>query len=86
MLCVHEEHMQVKPGDAPLTDNYLRQRFAIWQRIAVAQSDGEVSGIGGANTLVSTNGGMTLVPNTVLLESVVQAVAPTRGDGTPEQA
>lgn len=69
-----------------LAGYYLRQRFAIGQRIAVAQIDGEVSGIGGVNTLVSTTEGTTVVPNTILLEAVVQAVAPTRGDAAPEQA
>lgn len=55
-----------------LAGYYLRQRFAVGQPIAVAQVNGEVSGIGGVNTVVATTDGAVVLPNTLLLESVVQ--------------
>jgi small-conductance mechanosensitive channel len=59
-----------------LAGYYLRQRFAVGQPIAVAQYSGEVSGIGGVNTLVTTESGAVVLPNTLLLESVVQTSRP----------
>ncbi len=69
-----------------LAGYYLRQRFGLGQRIVLAQIEGEVTGIGGVNTVVSTNEGTTVVPNTILLESVVRAMSPTSGDSTTEQS
>jgi small-conductance mechanosensitive channel len=59
-----------------LAGYYLRQRFAVGQQIAVDQVRGEVSGIGGVNTLVATEAGAVILPNTLLLESVIQTSRP----------
>lgn len=60
-----------------LAGYYLRQRFAIGQPILVEQVQGEVTGIGSVNTVVSTAGGTVIVPNRILLKSTVQSPRPT---------
>lgn len=58
-----------------LAGYYLRQRFPVGRVVALDETvRGEVSGIGGVNTVVTTaEGEDVVVPNTVLLESVVRA-------------
>lgn len=56
-----------------LAGYYLRQRFPIGQPIVFEQVRGEVSGIGGVNTVVTTAEGAVVLPNGQLLESVVQS-------------
>lgn len=61
-----------------LAGYYLRQRFPVGQALSLDETvRGEVSGIGGVNTVVRTPEGEDLVvPNTVLLESIVRASRP----------
>lgn len=54
-----------------LAGYYLRQRLPVGQPIVFNQLRGEVSGIGGVNTVVSTTEGTTIIPNQALLESIV---------------
>lgn len=56
-----------------LAGYYLRQRFVIGQPIVFDQVRGEIAGIGGVNTLVATATGRVVIPNTALLEAVVEA-------------
>lgn len=67
-----------------LAGYYLRQRFPIGQQILLDQVRGEVSGIGGVNTAVTTAEGVVVLPNGRLLESVVQSPRPgTSGQAVP---
>ena len=56
-----------------LAGYYMRQRFPVGQLIAINQVRGEVSGIGGVNTEVTTVDGIFVVPNGLILESVVES-------------
>jgi small-conductance mechanosensitive channel len=60
-----------------LAGYYLRQRFAVGQSIATGQVRGEVGGIGGVNTVLTTAEGRVVIPNSVLLESTVQTSGET---------
>jgi small-conductance mechanosensitive channel len=51
---------------------YLRQRFPVGQPVIVEATEGEVSAIGGVNTLVATATGSIVIPNGLLLESLVR--------------
>ena len=51
---------------------YIRQRFPAGQRITVDGLRGEVSSVGSVNTVVSVPSGAYVVPNGVLLESIVE--------------
>lgn len=68
-----------------LAGYYLRQRFAIGQRIVLGQIEGDLGGVGGVNTVLLTPGGATVVPNTVILESVVQAPQSSAGGEAAER-
>lgn len=61
-----------------LAGYYLRQRFPVGRALALDETvRGEVRGIGGVNTVVQTPEGEDIVvPNTVLLESIVRASRP----------
>ncbi|NTW00841.1 MAG: mechanosensitive ion channel, partial [Oscillochloris sp.] len=50
---------------------YLRQRFPVGQLVVLDQAHGNVSGIGGVNTVVTTHEGQIVIPNGILLESIV---------------
>lgn len=54
-----------------LAGYYLRQRLPVGQPIRLDRVQGEVGGIGGVNTVVTTSDGSVLVPNSILLESIV---------------
>jgi small-conductance mechanosensitive channel len=56
-----------------LAGYYLRQRLPVGQPIRLDQVQGEVGGIGGVNTLVTTPDGSVIIPNSILLESIVLA-------------
>ncbi len=56
-----------------LAGYYLRQRLPVGQLIGFEQVRGEVSGIGGVNTVVSTTEGSVISPNSLLLEAIVQS-------------
>ncbi len=61
-----------------LAGYYLRQRLPAGQLIRYEQVRGEISGIGGVNTVVNTTEGPVVIPNSVLLEAIVQVPrAPT---------
>lgn len=62
---------------------YMRQRFAVGQPININQINGEVSGIGGVNTVISTPDGKTIIPNSLILESIVHS--PQRQDSSGAQ-
>lgn len=57
-----------------LAGYYLRQRLPVGQPIRLDQVQGEVGGIGGVNTLVTTSDGSVIIPNSILLESIVLAM------------
>lgn len=57
-----------------LAGYYMRQRFTPGQGIVLNDVRGAVSGIGRVNTVLSTPEGEIVVPNTLLLESVVQVM------------
>ncbi|GAB4122481.1 MAG: hypothetical protein Fur005_09310 [Roseiflexaceae bacterium] len=52
---------------------YMRQRLPNGQDIEVGEVRGTVASVGGVNTVVATNDGDVVVPNAVLLESVIRA-------------
>lgn len=54
-----------------LAGYYVRQRFRPGQPIAFEQVAGEVGGVGGVNTVIETAQGTVVLPNAMLLESVV---------------
>jgi small-conductance mechanosensitive channel len=54
----------------------LRQRFPVGQPIALGEVRGQVSAIGGINTVVATANGNVVIPNGRLSESVVSAPLP----------
>ncbi|MBA2363342.1 MAG: hypothetical protein H0V86_07440, partial [Chloroflexia bacterium] len=69
-----------------LAGYYVRQRYQPGQAIRVGQLNGEVSGTGSVNTVVSTDEGITVVPNGVLLESTVQSPrSPRPGASSPRE-
>jgi small-conductance mechanosensitive channel len=51
---------------------YLRQRLPVGGAIQIAQASGTVMGIGPVTTLVSTDNGQIVIPNSTLADSVVQ--------------
>lgn len=55
-----------------LAGYYLRQRLPIGQAIELNQLRGQVRSIGGVNTVVQADDRSTLIPNSLLLESVVE--------------
>lgn len=56
-----------------LAGYYMRQRFPIGQQIAYFDVRGQVSAVGGINTVVRTADGEVFIPNSALIESVVHA-------------
>jgi len=69
-----------------LAGYYLRQRYRSGQVIRVGQLRGQVSGTGSVNTVVTTEEGITVVPNGVLLESTVQSPSTPPPEAGPEQS
>ena len=70
-----------------LAGYYIRQRFRAGHTIAVEGVTGEVSSVGGVNTVIATGDGMVVLPNGMLLETTVrspQAQRPATGPA-PEQ-
>jgi small-conductance mechanosensitive channel len=59
-----------------LAGYYMRQRFAVGQQIAYFDVRGEVSAVGGINTVVRTADGEVVIPNSALIESVVHSPRP----------
>lgn len=61
-----------------LAGYYLRQRFPVGRAVALESVRGEVSGIGGVNTVLTTEDGDAVVlPNGMLLDAVVRMPRPT---------
>lgn len=65
---------------------YTRQRFLEGQTIAVQEVQGEVSSVGGTNTVVTTTTGIIVIPNSVLFESIVQSPQPPAPGATAEES
>jgi small-conductance mechanosensitive channel len=59
-----------------LAGYYLRQRFPVGQPIALGDVRGQVNAIGGVNTVVTTAAGSAVVPNSALIESIVESPRP----------
>jgi small-conductance mechanosensitive channel len=59
-----------------LAGYYIRQRFTVGQLLALDQTRGAVSNIGTVNTVVTTPDGAVVIPNSVLVDSIVQAPRP----------
>lgn len=55
-----------------LAGYYLRQRLPNGQTVVVDQTRGTVSSIGGVNTLMTTEEGAVIIPNSTLMDSIVQ--------------
>jgi small-conductance mechanosensitive channel len=55
---------------------YVRQRFPAGQLVVVGDVRGTVTGVGAVNTVIRTDTGSAVLPNTTLLEAVVQSAAP----------
>jgi len=68
-----------------LAGYYLRQRYMVGQSVSLNDVHGEVSGISGVSTLIATEEGTVIIPNGILLESVVKAPQrPTAPDAASE--
>ncbi len=59
-----------------LAGHYMRQRLPAGQPVAFEQVQGEVSNIGSVNTLVTTSDGEAIIPNGLLLESIIRSPRP----------
>jgi len=59
-----------------LAGYYTRQRFAVGRSIVFNQARGEITSIGSVNTVVATVDGDLVIPNALLIESVVQTPRP----------
>ncbi len=55
---------------------YIRQRLPSGQPVVLGEVRGIVESVGGVNTLVSTSSGSVVIPNSVLLESIVVSPKP----------
>lgn len=66
-----------------LAGYYMRQRLPAGRQIALDQVRGEISGVGNVNTLVTTSDGVVVIPNSLLLESIVQVPAPPAAPTPP---
>lgn len=56
---------------------YLRQRFVPGIALNLGKVNGSVDSIGSVNTVVRTSDGIVVIPNSTLLEAVVQSPRPT---------
>ncbi len=59
-----------------LAGYYMRQRLGAGQPIALDEVRGQVSGVGSVNTVVATAEGEVIIPNSRLLDSLVQSPRP----------
>lgn len=66
-----------------LAGYYMRQRLPVGRPIAFQEVRGEVGGIGGVNTVVTTPEGEVIIPNGVLLDSIVRAPRPAAPEERP---
>lgn len=56
-----------------LAGYYIRTRFATGDQITLQDYQGEIADVGSVNTRLTTASGAVVVPNTLLLESVVES-------------
>ena len=56
-----------------LAGYYMRQRFPIGQPIELGDVRGAISTVGGVNTVVATADGTVVIPNGLLIDSIVHA-------------
>jgi small-conductance mechanosensitive channel len=56
-----------------LAGYYMRQRLGAGQPIALDQVRGSVGSVGSVNTVISTGEGEVVIPNALLLDSVIQS-------------
>lgn len=66
-----------------LAGYYMRQRFPVGQPIAFFDVRGEVSAVGGINTVVRTGDGDVVIPNAALIEAVVHSPRRPDSPATP---
>ena len=66
-----------------LAGYYMRQRFTVGQLLTLDQTRGAVSNIGTVNTLVTTPDGDVVIPNSLLVESIVQSPRPPAPPAPP---
>jgi small-conductance mechanosensitive channel len=66
-----------------LAGYYLRQRLTVGQPIVTGRVRGEISGVGSVNTSVTTTEGVIVIPNNVLIETVVQLTPPGETGAAP---
>jgi small-conductance mechanosensitive channel len=66
-----------------LAGYYIRQRFRAGQPIDFAEVRGEIGGVGGVSTVLTTADGDIVIPNSTLLESVVRAPRPPAAEEPP---
>lgn len=59
-----------------LAGYYMRQRFTVGQLLTLDQTRGAVSNIGTVNTVVTTPTGDVVIPNRLLVESIVESPRP----------
>jgi small-conductance mechanosensitive channel len=69
-----------------LAGYYMRQRFTVGQLLTLDQTRGAVSNIGTVNTLVTTPDGDVVIPNSLLVESIVQSPRPPAPPAEPPVA
>jgi small-conductance mechanosensitive channel len=59
-----------------LAGYYMRQRFTVGQSLKFEETTGTVGGIGGVNTVIDTPEGRVVLPNGLLMESVIHSGNP----------
>lgn len=65
-----------------LAGYYMRQRLPIGQTIILDHLRGEINSVGSVNTIITTTDGTIVIPNNLLLETLLHAPAPQTKDQT----
>jgi small-conductance mechanosensitive channel len=65
-----------------LSSYYVRERFPVGRPIQIGDVQGEVSGIGSVNTVITTQDETVVIPNSTLIRATVRSPRTT----TPEQS
>jgi small-conductance mechanosensitive channel len=68
-----------------LAGHYMRQRLPMGQSILLEDVRGQVSDIGSVNTLVSTPDGEAVIPNALLLDSIIRAPGAATEPSAPSE-
>ncbi len=66
-----------------LSGLYLKQRFTPGTTISLGKVNGNVESIGSVNTVVRTSDGTVVIPNSTLIDAVVQSPTVKRGSESP---